>query len=323
LSSDTTENTPFLRRSALAVSRDGTVALGPADTGTAIAVWDLRKRRLQRILPIFHRPVWYTADETISALALSPDGSRVAIGGQSSGQIAIWDLRRGKLVLTFSGHTQVVHSLAWMPDGIALVSSSLDGTVRIWDSGSDHNYDAELLLETLSARCMLVEEVVQELEADRSITPELRNETIQLAKRHGNAFPNMLFIEAWRTGAAPSRPIQEYRKALRRAMVAARLMPWYGRGWTTLAVLQYRTGDSDEALVSSNRAMEMQKSQARDAHAIRAMAFCRLHDSARAQTELDLGRRARGMFQGVADSSLLEEAQSLISAQKAALASIR
>jgi WD40 repeat protein len=87
LSTNTLETDPSWPRS-MALSRNGDVLIGPADTGHAIAVWDLPKRQLKQILPVFH------GHGAIASLAISPDGSRAAVGGTGSGNIFVWDLRR-------------------------------------------------------------------------------------------------------------------------------------------------------------------------------------------------------------------------------------
>lgn len=116
LSSGTTDNSSVLLRS-LGISQDGDTLIAPADTGSAIAIWDFPKRRLGRILPVLR------GDNGISPLAISPDGSRVAMGGTNSGSLSVLDVRKGKLLVALSGHTQGMRSLAWTPDGTRLVSS--------------------------------------------------------------------------------------------------------------------------------------------------------------------------------------------------------
>ena len=47
--------------------------------------------------------------------------------------IRVWDLRTGFLLETFEGHENSVYSVAFSPDGLSIVSGSLDQSLRIWD----------------------------------------------------------------------------------------------------------------------------------------------------------------------------------------------
>ena len=47
--------------------------------------------------------------------------------------IRVWDLRTGHLLERFEGHENSVYSVAFSPDGLSIVSGSLDQTLRIWD----------------------------------------------------------------------------------------------------------------------------------------------------------------------------------------------
>jgi len=201
--------------------------------------------------------------------------------------------------------------LAWSLDGTRLVSSAGD-TIRFWDSRSVHDYDAELLLDKLADNCLLVEEQVEELKADRKISDELRGKAIQLATSRGNASSAELIEAAWKTGVMSNLPSSEYTKALNRATAAVKLLPGHGRSQTTFALLQFRSGQFGPALLSAQRAMEIQKSQSADAHAIRAMTYWKLHDTALATSEAAMARQSVKQSGAVGDHPLLDEAEALV-----------
>ena len=46
----------------------------------------------------------------------------------------MWNAQTGALLRTLNGHTGAVMSLAYSPDGRALVSGSADHTVKVWDA---------------------------------------------------------------------------------------------------------------------------------------------------------------------------------------------
>jgi tetratricopeptide (TPR) repeat protein len=124
-------------------------------------------------------------------------------------------------------------------------------------------------------------------------------------------------IKAAAAGIAPNRPSLQYVQGLRRAHAAVQVVPWNADGYTTLALLQYRTGDFEKALLSAERAMNLQKTQSPTAHAIRALAYYGLHDIARAKHELVLGGEPHAEDVLVNAFDLREEAKSLISPKRA------
>ena len=50
----------------------------------------------------------------------------------------MWDTRTGDLLKTFKGHTELVHALAFSPNGDTLASASHDNTLRLWDAETGH-----------------------------------------------------------------------------------------------------------------------------------------------------------------------------------------
>jgi serine/threonine protein kinase len=72
-------------------------------------------------------------------LAFSPDGQRVAAAGGvlgMPGEVNIWDVTSGRILLTFHGHADVITGLAFSLEGRRLATSSGDQTIKIWDAQS-------------------------------------------------------------------------------------------------------------------------------------------------------------------------------------------
>ena len=74
-------------------------------------------------------------DGTIFALAFSPDGSRIAVGGVSS-EVAIYDTESGRRVAACKGHGGGVFVIAFHPGGDRLATGGFDGVVRVYDAES-------------------------------------------------------------------------------------------------------------------------------------------------------------------------------------------
>jgi WD40 repeat protein len=77
-----------------------------------------------------------------ASLALSPDGKRLALGGQTRRpenewycHIAVCDLSGAQKPLVFRGHRDATQHVAWHPDGKRLASASGD-EVKVWDAAS-------------------------------------------------------------------------------------------------------------------------------------------------------------------------------------------
>ena len=93
---------------------------------------------------------WVAHGGGVSSLAFSPD-SRYLLSSGCDGKLAIWDIGRdASKVATLAGHTHVVATSAWSPDGSLIASGCDEGslsyrpdspdpepesiTVRLWDA---------------------------------------------------------------------------------------------------------------------------------------------------------------------------------------------
>lgn len=74
---------------------------------------------------------------SVDALAWSPTGSQIAVGG-SRNRAQVWGAATGTRVLTYHEHEwrSFVTAVTWSPDGQLIASGSSDATIRIWDAAT-------------------------------------------------------------------------------------------------------------------------------------------------------------------------------------------
>ena len=68
----------------------------------------------------------------VNSCAYAPDGSMIATAADDH-KVKVWSTATGSCFVTFTEHTMPVSAVAFMPSGHALLSASLDGTVRAFD----------------------------------------------------------------------------------------------------------------------------------------------------------------------------------------------
>jgi len=86
-----------------------------------------------------------------AALAVSPDGSRIATAGSigsaqardqeaassaAATEATVWDARTGKRLLSLTGATSSIHDIAYSPDGRRIATGGDDGAAILWDASS-------------------------------------------------------------------------------------------------------------------------------------------------------------------------------------------
>jgi len=95
-----------------------------------------------------------TPDAYVDTIALSRDGSRVAIG-QRNGSIRVWTPANGTDPATFGVSRQAVLDLAFGPSGDLLASLGVyrDGTLRLWRPGAGSEPWSQMASVLVGQRC--------------------------------------------------------------------------------------------------------------------------------------------------------------------------
>ena len=105
-------------------SADGSLVAIESDDGRWVKVLDVAKDRVITTVT-FEQPL---------AVAISPDGSKLAVGTEATPDISVHDVASGDELRVLRGGEDIPGAVAWSPDGRRIAGTNYDGTARIWDA---------------------------------------------------------------------------------------------------------------------------------------------------------------------------------------------
>jgi WD40 repeat protein len=97
--------------------------------------WNLRGWEHRHLWTQFHSNQ-HTLEghhQGVMSVAVSADGSRIISGGED-GMLKVWDVARGREILSFRGHQWWAATVAFSPDGSRIASGGRDGQLAVWDA---------------------------------------------------------------------------------------------------------------------------------------------------------------------------------------------
>ncbi len=112
----------------VAITLDGRTVVSGSNDRT-VRVWELPP---PPPLPREVRSITLPKSAAANGIALSPDGSALAVGG-GDGTVYVFDPVSAKTLDTFPGHAGRVLAVAFSPDGQSLISGGHGNDVKLWD----------------------------------------------------------------------------------------------------------------------------------------------------------------------------------------------
>jgi tetratricopeptide (TPR) repeat protein len=178
-------------------------------------------------------------------------------------------------VAELKGHKVEVTSASFSPDGTRIVTASMDGIARVWDSVLYRERFAEIeavrkaepaMGELVTRRLTAGESpavLAESLAKDRAFTEPQRAAALAALHRRctdeakARREASSLNGQAWPVLVEPNSPAEAVARALDQAARAAVLAPDDGYIVNTLGVARYRVGDYEHALATLRRSDEL------------------------------------------------------------------
>jgi WD40 repeat protein len=110
---------------AVALTPDDRTIVSGHENGLA-ALWEVSSGKQVGVLQ--------TSAGAVGGLAISPDGTRIAVGATDG--VNVYRTATRSVLHTLKGHRLPIKALAYSPDGKLLASGSVDATVRLWEAAT-------------------------------------------------------------------------------------------------------------------------------------------------------------------------------------------
>ncbi|MEO9870756.1 WD40 repeat domain-containing protein [Ekhidna sp.] len=97
--------------------------------------YEVKESPIEDIMKNWHEQSYFgyeLGSFAINCLDINPDGNTLAIG-RDRGDVILWDISKKELIRIISGHQSTVTDIQFSPNGKLLLTTSRDGSARIWD----------------------------------------------------------------------------------------------------------------------------------------------------------------------------------------------
>lgn len=124
-------------------SKINTITISPDSKTIAVGLQDGNIRLLH--LDNLSQPGQITRDANIAVTSLKYNhNGNWLVSGDSKGNVSIWDVEKRSLIENLEGHRSRIYDIDFNVKDDLMATSSLDGTVRLWDCTNLNNQPIEL-----------------------------------------------------------------------------------------------------------------------------------------------------------------------------------